>query len=53
MGTTDGNIGEAFRDFTCSYSATLPITKSPTNCVMGVFMGLAQPFVGCEGRLEA
>ena len=49
MGTTDGDIGEAFGDFSSSHSATLPITKTPTNCVMGVFMGLARPFVGCEG----
>jgi|AOAMet2_C49A8_35_1029299.scaffolds.fasta_scaffold32800_1 hypothetical protein len=51
MGTTDGDIGEAFGDFSSSHSATLPITKTPTNCVMGVFMGLAQPFFGYQGRL--
>jgi hypothetical protein len=48
MGTTDGDIGEDFGDFTSSHFATLPITKTPTNCFKEVFMDLTQPFFGCE-----
>ena len=37
MGTTDGDIGEAFGDFTSSPSAKLPITKTPHKLRYGGF----------------
>jgi hypothetical protein len=49
MGTTDGDIGEAFGDFSSSHSATLPITKPPQIALWGFLWAWHSHFLAVRG----